>query len=284
MSKQLSAVSFQLIGRAEAPVIRMAAGDDPILVVIDNKLVKATRMVQPTLTLDGASGAVSLGELVIVEARLENEGREFVKSAKIKWNVTEAGQTKLFWNDGRKVIFGTGIKPTLINVDARITLAYDVAGETLQKTVSASQAVKVGTGPVPGPTPPTPGPNPGPKPVPDLTGVSKVVYDWAKDPAVVLPDAASLGKGAAALSANFKKVSQSIGGDGFKDANSILLQTKSGNNDALMMIGVDPRKWDEWGKRLQEYLYGKYLSKELATLDQFKKMWYDISVGLWAVK
>ncbi len=255
--ENLSNLSFMLVGSGTLTMTSVGSSE-PTLVLINNKLIKASNIVQPQLKLAGLNGPASLGELVVLEAQLTDECPQFIKNAKIKWTVTEKGQPKQCWNDGKKIIFGAGVTATSINVTAEITMTYDVSGEMVQKTIKAIQVVQVGSTP---------------DPVTPNSGTAALVAGWAKDPSIVSAD--NMTRGAQALSTSFKKISQSIGTEGLVKISDILVKTKSSNNDALIAVGVDPRAWDSWGKKLQDYLYNEYVAKN---------MFYDISLGLWSVK
>ncbi len=266
--ENLSTTSFMLVGSDLVTSQSFISASEPILVILDNKLIKASNIVSPQLKLAGLNGPASLGELVVLEAQLTGECPQFIKNAKITWSVTEKGQPKQCWNDGKKIIFGAGVNPTTITVTATLHLNYTVGSETVLKTVTAVQTVQVGN--IPNPNPPTPN-----------SGIGSLVALWARDPSVVPVDAL---RGAQILSINFKKVSQDIGKEGLVAVKDILVRTKSSNNEALIAAGVDPRNWDNWGKNLQSYLYNEYVAKTLVTVEHFRKTWYDISTGLWGVK
>jgi hypothetical protein len=272
---QVTSLAFRLVGNDENEIAIQSFQDEPTLVVIDNKIVLATGLVQPQLAISGLIGPAKLGELVILEAQLSNHYKQFIVAANIKWDVTDsAGQKKQSWTEDKKIIFGAGVVSTIIHVTASLTLTYVVGTSTVDKVVTTSMDVQVGD------AAPLPGPNPGPQP----DGIAGMAASWARDPAVVQPDGAMLSKGAQALSKSFKSVSEKIGQDGLTNVKSILTLTKSNNNDALMSVNINPTAWDNWGKKLQAYLFAEYTAKRLVTVDQFKKAWYDISTGLWTIK
>jgi hypothetical protein len=244
---------------------------EPTLVLIGNKLVKATEVLSPKLSITFPQGPARVGELVILEAKLEHEHSSFVKAAKIKWDVREKDAIKQCWTEGKKVIFGAGVGETSISVTATLTLHYDVDGEEVVKQLSAVTTVKPSKH---APLPPVPN-----------SSVASLVADWAKDPNLV-PQDEDLIKGAHALSASFKKVSAEIsstGCSGNKEVMDIMLKTRLANNDALSSVGIVPHVWDGWARNVQGMLRDKVNNLELTTLGHYKKLWWEISAGLWMV-
>lgn len=237
---------------------------EPTLVVIDGKLVKTTDVVQPILEIVGPAGPAPAGEVLVLEAKISNEYMQFIKVAKIKWNVTEGNVKKQIWNDGKKVVFGTGVKDSVIDVAATLTLHYDVNGESVIKVLNASKKVQVTTTPIPIPA-----------------SVASLVSSWAKDPAVV-PQNEHTREAARAISLSFKKVSNEIN-SGLLSIKDIMVRTKTYNDQALSNIGADPHAWESWAKNLQDLIRTKTTNGELINTEHYKKLWWDISAGLWSV-
>ena len=253
----------------------MAFASDPVLVVIDNKLVKAESVVQPKVTIQGTDAPVPLGEIVILQAKVKDEVPSQVKKRDYEWNVTEAGYTKRFWMDGDKVVFGAGVKATKVTVELKVKLTYEVGAE--QFVLVSEQKSDVIVGDSPNPVPPGPDPKPPTPTPPALTGLSKDTYDWAV--AVGPKEKAS----AAILAKGFRDIGVQAGHDAsLQDITSILKQTKVVNNANLTAAGVDPKTWDAWGAKLQDYLYEQYNAGTLKTVDDYKKAWSDIEKGLTA--
>jgi hypothetical protein len=239
---------------------------EPTLVIIDDKIVKATAMVQPTLSIIGPLEPSKPGELMVMEAKLENEYAQFITAAKIKWTVSEEGQVKKHWIDGRRVVFGAGVKATKIQVDAKLSLHYSVNGEEIVKVLTATRELKVGA-----------------VNVNNAETISSLVAAWAKDPNI-LPQDEMLKKGSKALATSFKKISTQIGDEALNEVKQIMLTTKDSNKEALIAAGIDPLVWNAWAKNLQAYLKSKSDDKELVSIPQYKKLWWEISAGLWTVK
>lgn len=274
ISAMLPHEAFGLITGSPISALSIVKDSRPLIAVIDGKLVKVETIVDPQLSIIGLSdGQAQLGELVILEAKLTDEAPEYIKSAKIKWTVVERGVEKVCWTDGKKVIFGTGIRPTTINVHAKLTLNYDINGELVPLECESSLDLKVGD--VAPPPPPTPDP-----PAPDdivLEGVAKQVHTWA----VALVDSETRSKSARPLAQEFKTISQTIGTEGLADLRSVLIASKARNNEAILKSGIDPRNWDGWGSALQDLLYTKYVNGELKKVGDIKQVFYAISEGLY---
>ena len=256
----------------------IAFADDPVIVVIDNKLVKADKIVSPTITLSGAQTPISPGEIVVIEAKIANEYPTYVKTQTFTWQVSENGFLKTMWNQGSKVMFGAGMTATKIQVDLKASFTYVVGTENVIITKEEKVVVVVGnpTPVPPTPTPPTPTPIP---PAPALTGAAKFAYDAAVAKGPTDKSSASV------LAASFKGVAAQIGHNpALNDPKGLLLATKESNNAALTKAGIAPTDWDPWGVELQEYLYSEYQAKHLATIDDYKKVWEDIAQGLALVK
>lgn len=268
-----------------APIILFGSNvfaSDPVLVIIDNKLVKAESVVSPKVVIQGADVAVPLGEIVILQAQIRDEVPAYVKKREYAWNITEAGYTKRSWVDGDKVVFGAGVKATKLNVELQVKLTYEVGSEQLILISEQKVDVIVGSGPTPdppGPNPPDPKPpGPAPDPSPNLIGLGKLAYDWAI--AVGPKEKAS----AAILAKGFRDIGVQAGhSTELKDIRSILVETKKLNNANLTKAGIDPKTWDAWGNKLQEYLYEKYNTGELKTVEDYKKSYDQIDKGLSAI-
>lgn len=266
--------AFCLLGTP--PISAMSSvGNNPMIAVIGGKLVKVDSYVNPEVSIIGLSdGKAKPGELVILEAKLSNESPEYIKKASIKWTVVEKNQEKVCWTDGKKVIFGAGVEKTTISVNAKLTLIYLVDTAEIPLTCEATQLVQVGDA--------SPTPNPGPTPGPDsnLTGFPKQVQTWA----VALVDSDTRAKSAKALASSFKDVSNKIGTGDLNNLRSVLKISKTKNNEALIASGVDPRKWDGWGSNLQDALYNKYVNGEMTKVGDIKKIWWEVSHGVFNSK
>jgi hypothetical protein len=284
-----------------APVLMltgMVFAGDAVIVVIDNKLVKADQIVSPTITFTGTknagASAVAPGDIAVVGATVSNQYPTYVKTQSFEWTVSENGYMKRVWSNGNKVMFGAGINPTTIQVDVKATFVYTVGTSDVTITATKSDAVVVaGPTPTPTPVPPTPTPPnptptppsptppvpPTPTPVPALTGAAKFAYDSAMTygPA----DKSS----AAVLSSSFAQIAAQIGNNtAYNDPATLLNDTHEANNAALAAKGYKGLVWDNWGKALQNYLWDLYQAKGLATTDDFKKVWGEIATGLSYVK
>ena len=133
----------------------LAFGGDAVIVVIDNKLVKADQVVSPTIKLTGAETPAALGDIVPIQAVVSNQYPTYVKSTTFEWKVSENGYLKRFWGQDSQIMFGAGITPTKILVELKATFTYTVGTQDVTITQSQKAEVTVGT---PTPTPPTPTP------------------------------------------------------------------------------------------------------------------------------
>lgn len=124
--------------------VSVAWGSDVNLVVIDNKLVKVESVVAPKVVITLPTTPAELGEIMILDAKLSGELPKFVKKKTYKWTVTDNGYTKHYWQEGSKVVFGTGIKPTIVKVALSLDLVYNVSGEEITKNLKHTVELKVG--------------------------------------------------------------------------------------------------------------------------------------------
>lgn len=281
MNNLKSMIPFEAFGIVGPPKItalghdRIAFRDGPMIAVIDGKLVKVDKFLSPKVDILGITGQASLGEIMVLEAKLSEASPEFIKASKIKWVVTDsAGKEKPVFNEGSKAIIGTGSKPGLLSIRVKLTLTYGIDGSDVKLVCEKKEDVKVGDD--------IPGPGPGPNPDPDdtLDGVAKQVATWA----VALVKSDIRAKSAKPLAESFKSISNTIGQGELTSLRAVLLQSKASNNDAVMAAGVDPREWDAWGSSLQDMLYTKYTNNELSKVGDIKKLWWDISHGLYNAK
>ena len=271
MNQKLSHGLFELIGKE--PILRQMAAPavpgGPVIAVIEGKLVVVSSFVNPQLEIVGGAGPIKPGELVILEARLSNELPDFVQSAKIRWVVLENAQEKVCWTDGRKVIFGTGLTNTVISVGAKLTLNYLVDTAIVPIVCEASTEVRIGDIPVPDPSPDN-----------NLTGIAQQAATWA----TALVDSDTRAKSSKALALYFKTISQSVGTGDLTNLRAVLTTSKQQNNAALTGSGVDPSKWDNWGKNVQDVLYQRYTNGDFKEVVNIKQTWWDISNGLYNCK
>lgn len=268
-----------MILAALAPILfctGMVFASDPTLVVIDNKLVKVESVVQPKLTVSLPSGQVDMGEIVILEAKVDGEVPTYVKSRTYKWNVTERGFVKQFWADGPKVIFGSGTRQASIKVSCQVDLTYVIGKEEIIKRVVQDVNIEVG------PLLPVPNPDPLPNPPnpPALDGIAKMSYDWAMKDGPL-----DKAKSAQVLAKTLNEIAAQIGHDAsLGTPRSILIETKRRLNEGLVTSGFDPKTWDPWGVDLQTYAYEQYQAKKMVNIEDYKTAWVQIAKGLSAVK
>lgn len=266
-----------------APILLMtgmAFASDGVIVVIDGKLVKADKVVSPKVTLTGAENTIAPGEIVVVEAKVEDDYPTYVKKRTYEWNVTESGYVKRTWNQGSQVMFGSGMKSTKVTVECKASFSYMVGTEEIVVTIPKQVDVTIGN-PVPNPPdPPNPPNPPNPTPTPTLTGAAKFAYDTA-----IASGPANKATSALLVSTSFKEIAAQIGHDPeLNEPEKLLARTKQSNNDALTKGGLNPDDWKPFSQALKKYLWDEYQAGHLKTVDDYKKVWEDISTGLAAVK
>lgn len=251
---------------------------DPALVVIEGKLVKVDNIVQPKLTIVAPGSTVDMGEIVKLEGKVEGDVPSFVKKREFKWTVTEKGYVKQSWEQDNWVIFGTGVKNSTVRVGCQVKLTYEVGKEEVVKTIESMVDLTIGE---PNPNPqPNPNPNPNPQPPAPLVGLAASARDWALQ---VGP--ADKVKSAPIIATTLTSISARIGNDAsLADPRSILVETKKEINGDLTSRGCNPKDWDAWGQKLQEYAFQQYQAGKLTTVQDYKQAWLDLAAGLKAVQ
>jgi hypothetical protein len=275
--------SLALILASVLMLTGLAFADDPVIVVIDNKLVKADQIVSPTISFTGTKAAISPGDIVVIGANISNQYPTYVKTQTYEWTVTENGYVKRTWAQGNQVMFGAGIVATKFQINLKANFSYVVGTQEVVISKEESVEVVVGTPtpvpPTPTPVPPTPVP-PTPTPTPSLTGAAKFAYVTAMAIGPV-----TKASSAPILAESFATIAADIGKDlTLNDPKTLLLHTKESNNAELLKKGFKGVLWDAWGDALQDYLWDMVQAKTLVTPDDYKKIWGDIAQGLALVK
>lgn len=121
-------------------------------------------------------------------------------------------------------------------------------------------------------SPPTPPVPPAPDP---LTGLAKLVHDWA----ATLPDDAKAK--APALAASFESIASQMAAGTLKFADEIIKATAEANRTAL---GDKRDNWVVWAQQLQKHLNAESQAGRLKTVEEHRAAWLDIAKGLRAVK
>lgn len=258
----------------------MAFASDGVIVVIEGKLVKADKVVSPKVTLVGAENPIALGDIVVIEAKVEDDYPTYVKKRTFEWSVTESGYVKRTWNQGSQVMFGSGVKATKVLVVCKASFSYMVGTEEVVVVKDTNTEVVVGNLPSPNPPSPNPPSPPDPKPTPNLTGAAKFAYDTA-----MASGPANKATSALLVAGSFKQIAAQIGHDPeLNDPEKLLVRTKQSNNDALSSKGYNPDDWKAFSTALKKYLWDEYQAGGLKMVDDYRKLWEELAVGLAAVK
>lgn len=250
-----------------------------------------------------APDTVEPGEIVIVSADVDKSSLPpNLQIVKLQWIVWQDGVPKpdvIAWPDNSKVIFAAGSKPRVFTVLLDVDCLYGKLDE--QKKLSeadifspdiVTKTIKVagGPSPTPGPDPtPTPVPVP-PAPTPDLTGNSKIVYDFVMSLPNFTP--AERYKLARAFATSYEGVAAQIaalgGGDpstklGTVDINTYLSMAKTSNSAILASSGINPTRLSEVRTALGTWVEGFYTRGLFNTRNDITNLYQDIAKGLKAV-
>jgi len=261
---------------APAPKPEPKSEDDPVIAVIDDKLVPVQGVLDPKVAVSGAEKPIDAGELVILKPTLKDDYPTYVKNKSVKWDI----KNKNFYQDGDNVFFGAGIKNPSIDVGLDISLDYAVNDKIVTKKIHSDQTVSVNL-----PEPPKP-PDPPAPPVP-LTATETFIinsFSLYVTPDIRVAAAQALSAGFADSADNAHLYSPNNTGIG-----KLLKYTHDTNNAKLTGAGIDPKRLDTWfgtggSGPLQDWLYGKFQSGELKTINDFGQLFKDISAALLKVK
>jgi hypothetical protein len=231
--------------------------DKSVIVVLDGKLVHATDVLNPIVTIEGADNVVGLGELVFLQAKLANELPSFVKAKVFKFSVS-----KHSYKEDQSLgtcFFGAGITPDKLPVKVDVSLTYQVGNELLIKTTSQTVNVQIGD-----PKPPDPSPNPIP-PAPTLTDNQKAMYDIALNTfgKTLSPD--DFKKAAAILASDFSNCSQNITKGQYDSFEAFSNDLRATNQASVALLKLDLSKFDGFRTSLHDFLVGYYAKHGIKT-------------------
>lgn len=298
MFKKLMFISALLFGSVvfaaePPPTPTLVPITDPVVAVIDNKLVLVQDVLSPKVNIVGAESAVGLGELVFLQAKLSDDLPSFVKNKSYKWTIPDKG----FHEDGvGGVFFGAGIKNTKIPVKVDVAETYQIGDQLIIKTSSQSIQVQIGDN-TPNPLPdPDPSPVPPKPPTPDLTGTSKDIFDMVQSTfgKNLSPDDTK--KAAAMIAGDFDTCIKNIQSGKYDSFGAFSTDLKTLNQQGVSLLKLDLAKFDTFRTALNNWFYSYYQvhgvkSNEMApngdgtlvSLTDWVGVLTDISTGLKAV-
>jgi hypothetical protein len=240
---------------------------------MEDKLVPVQGVLDPKVTVAGAEQPIDAGELVILKPTLKDDYPTYVKNKSVKWDI----KNKNFYQDGDNVFFGAGIKNPTIDVGLDISLDYAVNDKIITKKIHSDQTVSVNI-----PEPPKPPDPPAPLSATETFIMNSFAQYVSGDVRIAAAQALSAGFADSADHAHY----YSPNNTGIK---GLLKYTHDTNNAKLTGAGIDPKRLDSWfgtggSGPLQDWLYGKFQSGELKTIDDFSQLFKDISAALLKVK
>lgn len=242
---------------------------------------------------------VKIGDLIALRATPVGEKPKDLHAITYTWKVFDLENNDIKENVKVKVvedevIFGTGCAGKRILAQVAITYLFVVkdgvtVNEITTKTSLLHKVIQVGEyhpTPPPVPVPPEPNPNPqpnppappGPKPGPpdSKLGLSKFVYDVAKEKV----DVQYREKGAAALSKSFASISAKIAAGVLTSEKAILEDSLQSNRRFLDEAHVPNTAWQAWALALEDRLWTLYQQGNLRDVDSYRIAFQEISVGL----
>lgn len=243
------------------------------LAVVSGKIIIVDEIIFPRLSIKGAESPIDAGDLLVLNAIVEDYAPKYATSIKYSWLLPE---NRRFIGDGTSsVLCGTGKKSDEFKVGLNVTIVYTVSKKSINKNLSTSVTVIVNGDDQPDPPQPQPLP-----PDNSLTGLSKSVYEWSST--VNLPKEQVV-KSAKLMAGNFRQFAALT--INYKDPKQFLSDTKSKNNQSLNNVDIDPNAWNTWSDNLSNVLYSMYHDdRKLHAMTEYKDVWLQISVGLDAVK
>ena len=247
----------------------------------------------PTITIIGADSPIDAGELIVLNAKVENEP-ENLSSVIYKWKILEAcGKEKTFieWPGSKQIVFSAGIKSkSYFVILVAHFLFVDHEGEIVTNVQHASSKIIIKNIKVEGwqPPPPPTNPNPNPPrepvppqpPMPEPNNLSGLTHKW-----IIESDFSGLNiqqkkDSAKALEESFLSVAQLIDQEILNDPLPILDITGIQNIQALENIGIDSESWADWSEKFQNHIYGMYEQKQLPSAKDYAKVWREVATGL----
>lgn len=239
----------------------------------------------PNVIISGAENPIKIGELVILNATLENKPTNLYSIA-YSWTVLPRREL-LVWPDGTKAIFGTGTEETNYTVILTTSFVYAVKDQDkivdiVQRSSTQTLVVNIGDNGQKPPVNPTEPDKPTDPPTdvptdPQLSELSKKVVDWAslivrsetnQDEDIKI-DAANLSKA-------FLTVASQIDSGQLTDINSVLSTSKTLNDSSIK----HRLEWLPWFAKVSEFAQNGYKDGSLKELQQYSKAWKEIAAGL----
>jgi len=239
----------------------------------------------PNVTISGAENPIKIGELVILNATLDNKPTNLYSIA-YSWTVLPRREL-LVWPDGTKAIFGTGTEDANYTVILTTSFVYAVKDQDkivdiVQRSSTQTLVVNIGDNGQKPPVNPTEPDKPTDPPTdvptdPQLSELSKKVVDWAslivrsetnQDEDIKI-DAANLSKA-------FLTVASQIDSGQLTDINSVLSTSKTLNDSSIK----HRLEWLPWFAKVSEFAQNGYKDGSLKELQQYSKAWKEIAAGL----
>lgn len=234
---------------------------DPVVAVIDNKLVLVQDVLSPKVSILGAESSIGLGELVFLQAKMSDDLPSFVKSKVFKWTITD----KSFREDSQNgsIFFGAGIKNVKIPVKVDVSETYQIGDQLIIKTSTQTINVQIGDGT------PLPDPDPSPVPpspvVPDLTGTQKEIYDLVQNTIGKNLSADDTKKASTIIAGDFDASIAKIKSGSYESFKAFSEDLKAMNQQGVKLLNLDIGKFDGFRSGLNSFLFSYYEKNGVST-------------------
>lgn len=232
---------------------------------------------------------VAIGELIVVKVSDIGDRPKHLQSISYTWKIFDFEDENLKENHkikiiGDEVVLGTGCAGKKVLAEVAISYLFVVKdtltiSEIATKTNLLHKIIQVGDEK---PEPPNPKPNPDPQPEP-LPNGKYGLAKFAFETSIAKVDNKYLYKGASALAKSFASISAAIAAKKIISEREVLEKTLESNSKALDEAGVPSSMWQGWSLALQDKLFELYSVKKLASVEEYRIAWAEISTGLSAL-
>jgi hypothetical protein len=238
-----------------------------------NKEIKKTnpdKYMLPKLTVSGAEKPIPIGELVVLEATLDQSAKD-ISAVSYSWTVLPSYKNLVTWPDGTKIILGTGTKPQTVTVILTASVVFatkeaDKITDIALKTTTSVVTVKIVQD----------------ADVPDDNnepegGLTKEVKTWlASVKSSNRYTDANIKQDANKIANNFDKISAAVAAGAIKGPQAILTATKEANDDAI----GNRDAWLPFFNSLSAHLQAASKTNKLKTDDQYASTWREIAAAI----
>lgn len=251
-----------------------------IFVLLMSIRALALDVIVPEDKIVGSEKLVALGEVVRLSLPKLDTSVKYLSNRAIDWKVFDGDVEKQFIADGENIILGTGITAKKFKVMAAVSYLYLVKDEKTNavtqvevRTRLLTDFLKVGTE-----LPPTPPIPPAPVVLPKgKFDVSQKVYNNTYSLVTDVNRVAQAQK----LADSYTGISSAIASGGIKTGADALKAVTEQNKLAL---GASTQAWDVYFSTLADVIYPMYQNRQIVTVQDFKALFDEISLGLKAVK